>query len=374
MNGQEFLDKMGLIAPEYIEDAEEKLLKKNTWVKWCVLAACFCILIGGVIFMRVATVNEAVDQPNDTAADMERNEQDTIIEVENPDTQVNDELNTEKLENQNDPQEEEDDEGIYIPPLELPESNTATMDMIGVVVYKGGIYTQSYTFYDEEFEKIKPLIGDYLGYATGSLNEWSKQDDYAQEFASNKWGDVYTVKGYDSDFRICVIGQYATDESGTIEIYSYVQFLDRLNGITLSNGEDLFEDRLHIRERTEKIQWQSHEDWNWAKGNLHAAPFEDDAWSDFLDEVYQGEFVNTWMKDEAFYEDKPYSSIYDTPNQVHLYLNMNDGTTVELRLIEGGYVGLQTMGWYFVKIPGEAFDAIYEACEGTHIDDWVVAR
>lgn len=361
MRGNEFLDKMDLIDPAFIEAAAtEPIKKKSAWVKWTAIAACMCVIIGVITFLRSAETGKITDDIplSDTGMSKPVGEKN----MENPD-------NANALNNE---EETYCNKGVYIPPVKIPEHNeNVQMDMLGLVVYNGGIYTQGETYIGDKAYEIEPLVGDYLGLATGSINEWSSQEAYEQEFASTIYGEVYTVNGYDSDFRICIRMEFI-DENGEHSLL--IEFLERLNGITLENGEDLFEDRLHIRNNIESVQWQSHEDWNWAKGNLHAAPFEDDAWSDFLDEVYQGEFVNTWMKDEAFYEDKPYSSIYDTPNQVHLYLNMNDSTTVELRLIEGGYVGLQTMGWYFVKIPGEAFDAIYNACEGTHIVDWVVAR
>ena len=54
--------------------------------------------------------------------------------------------------------------------------------------------------------------------------------------------------------------------------------------------------------------------------------------------------------------------IYDSAVQGHLFISMSDGTTVELRLIEGGYVGYQGLGWYFVKMPGAVFDAVLAAC------------
>lgn len=47
--------------------------------------------------------------------------------------------------------------------------------------------------------------------------------------------------------------------------------------------------------------------------------------------------------------------------QGHLFCALSDGTTVELRLIEGGYVGYQELGWYFVKMPGETFEAVLAA-------------
>ena len=118
------------------------------------------------------------------------------------------------------------------------------------------------------------------------------------------------------------------------------------------------------------IRWQSHGDWDWNRGGVQDAELARETWSAFLDAVDAGGFVNTWQPGVPFYEGHPNSSIYDTPNQAHLFLTMTDGTRVELRLIEGGYVGYAPLGWYFVQIPGEVFDAVYNACGGTHITDW----
>lgn len=50
MRGNEFLEKIGLIAPEFIEEAEEKQKRrKNPWLKWLAAAACICILAGVVL-------------------------------------------------------------------------------------------------------------------------------------------------------------------------------------------------------------------------------------------------------------------------------------------------------------------------------------
>jgi hypothetical protein len=41
MRGKEFLDKMDLIDPGYVEAADTKpVKKKNVWIKWCAMAAC----------------------------------------------------------------------------------------------------------------------------------------------------------------------------------------------------------------------------------------------------------------------------------------------------------------------------------------------
>ncbi|MBK3494261.1 hypothetical protein JFL43_05205 [Viridibacillus sp. YIM B01967] len=52
-------------------------------------------------------------------------------------------------------------------------------------------------------QKVKVLRGEKLVRTKGTIDEWSKQDDYATEFASSIGNsDVYSVRGYDESFRI----------------------------------------------------------------------------------------------------------------------------------------------------------------------------
>lgn len=53
MRGNDFLDKMELISPAYVEAADtEPKRKKVSWKKWSAVAACLCIVLGGVILFR----------------------------------------------------------------------------------------------------------------------------------------------------------------------------------------------------------------------------------------------------------------------------------------------------------------------------------
>ena len=155
-------------------------------------------------------------------------------------------------------------------------------------------------------------------------------------------GELYTVVGYDPDFRICCLG----DDGSAL-------LLERLNGITLDTGADLFDTRLHLAERMEDVTYLTHDDWNNAVYDFKPLGLDDDTVSAFLDELCAGEFVYTWDTDH---------DIYDSAVQGHLFFFQSDGTTIELRLIEGGYVGYQHLGWYFVKMPGDVFDAVLAAC------------
>ena len=124
--------------------------------------------------------------------------------------------------------------------------------------------------------------------------------------------------------------------------------------IQKQTGADLFETRLHLPERLEALSFLTHEDWNKAAKNYRTPELSEETISAFLDELCAGQFVYTWESERG---------IYDSAVQGHLFCALSDGTTVELRLIEGGYVGYQELGWYFVKMPGDVFDAVLAACQ-----------
>lgn len=182
----------------------------------------------------------------------------------------------------------------------------------------------------------------------GHIDEWSPQEEYQRELASNIAGDVYTVRGYSPDFRLVVKGS-DPDENGT-EV-PYCMFFENLNGIGLTFGSDLFGDRLGLRERWESITAETHESWYNSLGEYTTLE-NTEAFGAFLEGLYAGRFEYT-------HETRP--EIYDTEHQSHITFTLTDGTAVELRLIEGGYVGYDPLPWYFVKMPGDAFDAIFEA-------------
>lgn len=242
--------------------------------------------------------------------------------------------------------------GVYIPAIDLPEED-ALSDMMKLVVYQGRIYTEyGYNEYDED---VMDLIGEYVGEATGSLDEWSTKTDYENELAGTFSGPIYTVKGYDSAFRLCNVISYS-DEQGHSK--KAVSFFENLNGITLENGADLFEKRLQIRGHVKELFYESYDDWNSGSRELILLDMtaNQKSWDTFLDELYSGTFIEIDNVNDI--------GLYDSERQADLFINKDDGTTVVLRLFEGGYVGYRPLGGCFIKMPGEAFDAIYAACRG----------
>ena len=241
---------------------------------------------------------------------------------------------------------------VSIPPIEIPQSEEGvSADMIGLVVYRGGIYTETSRYYGDDAQALYSLVGEYLGYATGTIDEWSSQDEYSREFASTCTGDVYSVNGYDTDFRICMC-QNIEDSNG--EQILWLQFYERLNGIGVTYGSDLFGDRLNMAGNWNEVLYNSHESWdNGVSAYMPLPGITENDIESFLSSLYSGEFEYVYDTDKNFYD--------SSKTQGHLFFTMNDGTKIELRLFEGGYVGYQDMGWYFVKMPGEDFDRIFDA-------------
>lgn len=329
MKGHELLDAVGGIDEKLIRNADATAKKKPAVrIRWMAAAAAFVLVAAGIAVPLLLT--KAAKRGNEPAP---------VAEAV---------------------------EGVSIPAVTLPDgSNPIAYDMIGLVVYKGQIYTQAGDYFGEDAKPLEALVGAHLGTAKGNLNEWSAQDAYATEFASTVPGEVYAVKGYDEGFRICIRGEIRYDEQE--EPVVWIQFFDCLNGITLRTGKDLFEDRLRVSENTESVRFETHADWDNGLGNVQTANVDPEDWAAFWEQVDACAFVNMWDPDGSWSNpENDYTTIYDTQNQTHLTLTMRDGTSVALRLIEGGYVGYQPLGWYFVRIPEEAFNPVYEACGGTH--------
>jgi hypothetical protein len=237
---------------------------------------------------------------------------------------------------------------VYTDSIQLPEDTSdAEADMIGCLVYKGKVYTATTNFYNYDPEIAEQLVGEYVGEAKGTLDEWSSQEDWATELASTYSGSVYKVNGYSEDFRLCIYVNSGDEQ--------WLQFLDNYDGIGLNTGADLFEERLHITGNVERVTYQTHDDWNAGdtSNDQELSGVTEEQLEDFLTELCNSPF-------ERIDHD---SNFYETKTQGHLYLHMKDGTLVELRLMEGGYVGCQELGWIFVKMPGESFDAVFAACQ-----------
>lgn len=234
------------------------------------------------------------------------------------------------------------DGSVFIPKIELPKNKASEMmDMIGLIVYQGRIYTQTSTRIPPE--AAKAVLGEKIGRTKGNINEWSSQKEYAKELASSIGEqDVYSVKGYGSDFRIMTY-QVADGQIWT-------QFYECLNGIKISSGADVLQ-KIKIMENVQSASWEDFESWNSGKKQVQKLPL-----GATLDDFLQALHAAKPIQFEKLYNE----GIYDQQGQSHkfLYLTLKDQSEVRLDLHQGGYVGYVPANVFF-KLDDVAFAAMW---------------
>lgn len=239
---------------------------------------------------------------------------------------------------------------ITIPAVELPESQSTEIKgrMLPLFVYKEHIYIQSSTTFftadgtAPDKEEVLKLRGDLLGTTKESIDEWSSQDDYAKEFASNlgEGGKVYTVKGYDSNYRLMVYFEYP--DGFDCNIY------DSLGGLTLKNGADYF-NLLNLKDNSVSYTWESYDSWNNGKSEVKEVK-ADDAFHSFLNSLYNA--VPIGENTDMLVENTDYDS------QKFITIKTKDNLNTTLRLFKGGYVYDTQAG--FFKVDDNAFHAFWD--------------
>lgn len=235
--------------------------------------------------------------------------------------------------------------GIYIPPAEVPETEAGlAADMLAFVIYGGRMYCET-QYVDCGAEGADALLGEYLFTSTGRIDEWSGEGEYT-EGSGSVGGEVYTVKGYDSSFRLCI-----PREDGRLQLF------DCLSGITLSTGADLYGERLRLAENWASLEYLTHADWNEGRENYRTPELTEEQTEEFIAALYAGRF-EYWGRDGGN------GDIYAQDlEQEHLYFRMEDGTTVGLRLFENGLVKYEGLAdRVLVNMAGDAFDAVFAAC------------
>ena len=241
--------------------------------------------------------------------------------------------------------------GITVPEVTLPGGDQGVKArMRPLFVYQGRVYIQYNTSIAANEDgtiseaTVQQLRGDYLGTTTSGINELSGQEDYTADFASNIGeGDVYTVKCYDSKYRLMVYSEY---EGGfTCEIY------DSFGGLTLNSGADYF-DILKLKDHITSYQWESFDSWN--NGGLDrtdAVP--DKSFDQFINQLYEATPVEGSV--DLLIEDTSADS------QKFIYLKTKDDLVVTLRLLKDGYVYAPEIG--FFQMDQVVFDEFYHSLQ-----------
>ena len=231
--------------------------------------------------------------------------------------------------------------GIEIPKMKvtLPRED-AEIDMIGFFIYEGRCYVQN-----ESMDMVSPIedaMGDYIGTVKGSIDEWTKEDDYI-DYTGSVGGEVYEIKGIDPKFMLCM--RY---DNEMIETYI------NNNGISLYKGSELINDRLHLKENYTQVSYFTSEEWN----NTH--PYQTQKQPTILEEEYRDVFdrfldafsegVFQWKKDII------YSSSVE--NEYHLYFTTGEGIRLHFWLLGDGYVSFHGLNQVCVQIDETLYNEV----------------
>ena len=229
---------------------------------------------------------------------------------------------------------------IYSYNIELPKDVNASMDMIGLIVYQGRVYTQTGRTINPK--SAENFIDEKLGTTKGNISEWSKLSDYAVEFASSIGKEtVYSVRGYDKNFRIMTYEKM----SGT----AYAEFYECLNGITVKTGADVF-NKLKMENNIKTANYENFKSWN--NNNQEYKKLTN------LNTV--NNLVNE-LKNTIPYTAESLSYLWDDKegaNRKFVYVTLNDGSEVQLNLFKDGYV-YYNYSHIFFKMQNEAFNNLW---------------
>lgn len=291
MRGNELLDKMELIDPFYVEAADVMpTANKRKYFRWGIMAASLCLIVWG-IFLWGQTSSPNIRKESGV----------TVSE-----------------------------NGVNIPKTDL------SADMEAFFIYQGRCYVLCGAINND-----KSVVGEFLGTATGRINEWTPQDGYV-EFAGSVQGDFYAVTGYDPSFMLCI----------TWEKTDRVEFYICTTGITLKYGSELYEDRLHLSGNYNEVLYESSTSFYPGKDEIFQLQ-NSDVILDFIEQINAATFIpcdSLPLKDGQ-------TSIFDT-EQYHLYFKMNHVMEIHLRLFENGYVRFEGLPDLCLQISKESYDAL----------------
>ncbi len=254
--------------------------------------------------------------------------------------------------------------GIYVPKQQLGKIDPNIQACrIATLVYKGRVYTVAGT--EISLEEGKALMDKKIGVTwdlIGEIRDNGTSAGYVdlenlKDFASFGEGEeVYTVKGYDEEFRLIT---HTKNEYG-----EFVNLWECLNDFILADGSDVF-GKMNIKDKLESVTWETFNNWNY--GNINEKEVViDNVVINFIEAMYNGvpySLENEELRKKLFDKESNYSSgeEYFQANeerQKFLFLKIKDGTKVEIRLFKDGYIYYSGLNFAF-KIDDETFNNMW---------------
>ena len=242
-------------------------------------------------------------------------------------------------------------EGIYYPPISERQigyvfvKNAEVLFPFSYLYYNGSIYTSSYEISSPEKADIEAFAegikgSELAGVYSNRAQFWSEDSSKLSHTDANINGTIYSMTGYDTDFRVCVqYEQYIEPMDETY--YGFIVF-DKLSGIIVNKGSDLFKDRLQLDEYTEIRIMRSGEN-----GETYEEPLSEDC-SEFVQAIMDGKFI------EAGFDTR---EDFGKRESCTLVFYSENGLTATVSVFPDGYVSMTSGGNIFIE------EVSREACE-----------
>ncbi|MGL5351899.1 MAG: hypothetical protein ACRDA5_01090 [Clostridium sp.] len=254
----------------------------------------------------------------------------------------------------------EDKSGFYVPNIEITKrDNSIQYCMISMVIYNGRVYVQSGI--KVSIEDAKLLMDKKIGIAKDFSEFMDKSDtEIGGKIDLNKVDglvgvggqEIYKAKGYDEKFRLIA---YVNDEYGErAEIY------ECLNGIRIRSGNDIF-GKIKIAENIKLAKWDTFNNWNYGTQDFKNVAI-DETINNFVKAMYESipySLENEEFKKQFYYKETDYYE-EGQDKQKFLYLDLKDGTTVEIRLFSNGYIAYAGLNGYVFKVNENEFRDLWD--------------
>lgn len=189
---------------------------------------------------------------------------------------------------------EQDREGIYYQEIGKKtigqKYNSMAQYTRRLLLYNDRIYSSYVSSFstgsfgtEREDLHLDDILGNELTTVKGNHSVfWSADGKKLSEVTTE--GILYQVKGYDEDFRVGIYYEISMPFS---DPYCYLAIFEQLNGLTLHEGRELFEERLHLGE-TVRIEGMGKSESSKCELAIDSTEVKE-----FLEALYEGVFVDS---------------------------------------------------------------------------------
>lgn len=285
---------LGEVSDEYIEEAvigvereRVSIVQRKRWI--AVAAACLCVITAMLFLWDLPMFTEEGG----------RSDGGTVAVRETAPPQ----------------------KGVTIPEMKVDLNSNGSEQGLAIpfVIYKGSVYLAdaSASVVQEDLR-----LDTYLGDATGKIDGWTEDDGYV-DFAGGATGRLYSVEGLDDSFAVALKHN---------ENDSRAELLIKNNGITLEDGSDLYEDRLHLAETYESVEYEDGHDWYMGNGKekKQLATSCENKVSELIELLCNGEIL--------FRDSLSVTTDVSEDLEFVLFFHLNNRVVIPLFFMRGGYV------------------------------------